>query len=121
MREFTTEEVIKIIPLDQAKKDEILNAWPSYEEERKYTVGRECWKIFHTYRNELTGFIHTEYTREVELGKRKMTPTFLDEVEKEVESVFNELLAGKQSERKEISEIRSKLQNLITDNLSKNG
>lgn len=113
MRDYTTEEVIKIIPMSADKKKEILDNWSSYEEERQYLVGRACWKIFHEFRQQVTDFVYNEHMSEVESGKRKLSDDMMDDVEKDVEGIFAEFLAGKQEEHEEISAIRSKLENFI--------
>ncbi len=117
MRDFTTLEIIKIVPMSKELREELISHWETYEEERKYLISRACWQSFHEFRDKVTQFVYNEFLTEVEGGRRKMTDTFMEDVDKEVESVFNEMLAGKQNEREEISQIRSRLQNLISDKI----
>lgn len=113
MRDYTTEEVIKIIPLDEERRKQILNDYPTYEEACKYEVGRACWRVFHQFRKEVTDVIYLEFMNEVEAGERKMDETFMDSIEKAVDEEFTQILNGKIVERSQIHEIRSKLEGLM--------
>jgi hypothetical protein len=115
MRKFTTKEIIKIIPMNEDLRKEIQSQFDSYEPERQYIVGRSCWKVFHAFRQEVELFIYNQLMLEVESGKRKMTDTFMDEVDTEVEKELVEIMNGKQSENSEMSDIRNKLQSMMSN------
>lgn len=113
MRDFTTEEVIKIIPMDEAKRKELLQKYASATDDEKYVLGRAAWNVFHTFREQVTNLIYSEFMQQIIDGKRTKTPTIMDEVEQEVEHEFEELIAGKHEEMSEISDIRSRLEAFI--------
>lgn len=114
MREYTTQEVIKIIPLDKDIREELINDFDSYDEEHKLAVAKICWPSFH----KLVAVLRTKYNaqilEEITAGTRVIAKdsSLIDEIELAVEKELNERLDGKVEEQVELSSLREKLKSL---------
>ncbi|MBP9691257.1 hypothetical protein KBD81_04225 [Candidatus Woesebacteria bacterium] len=116
MREFNTIDIIKIIPFDQKTRETLLAEYEGYEEGKKFEVTKILWEAF----DEMFEAIKAEKTsilmREVAEGKRHLTGNIAETVDLEVWAALEARLEKNPADDDSLSEIRNKLQHLITEN-----
>lgn len=99
--------------MDEGERAKLLAEYDSYSEGKRYAISRACWKTFIDFCDAIHAVVHHEFMNEVLEGKRQLNESFLDDVDREVDSILLEYLNGKQAERAQLDELRARLKSYI--------
>ncbi|MDO8497867.1 MAG: hypothetical protein Q7S61_04980 [bacterium] len=113
MQDLSIHDVIKIIPLEEAEKEKLLNEFDLYEDSLKFEVEKVIWKAFIEMKNVMIDAKYEQFLAEIELGERKLTTGLMDDVRKAVWADMQDIRGGKWKENSEIQNIRQKLQRYV--------
>jgi hypothetical protein len=122
MKNLKTLDVIKIVPLEEVMRQQLLAEYDSYDDARKYDIQEIVWAAFHEMREQLIDLKYQEYLEDVEKGIKPLANDLYDQAVAAVWKNFDEILAGNRQDATEIDSIRTKLQALIgsSENMPKN-
>ncbi len=115
MRQLTTKEVIKALPIEKETKSKLIDQFDSMEEGKKGDVTFICWKAFHQMRKILNDAKYDEFMLQVGEGNRTLTPTFMQEVEDAAWQEIEDMISGKKEENDKLAHIRKQLQTFNVD------
>lgn len=82
---MTTKDAIKLLPLDDTLKRQVLNMYDFMEPDAKRTIERLSWKTYFYMYNQQTQFNIINQFEEVEQGKAKFGKEFAKEVDKKTQ------------------------------------
>jgi len=92
MTNYTTKDIIKILPLEDQYRKNLLEEYDSYDEAKKYEVSSVCWKKFNEMTEQLAEKAYDFFLEEVAAGKRTMSPTLMEEAYKEVHAEYEDII-----------------------------
>lgn len=109
---YTTKELLKIIPLDEDLRTSLLKEYDTYGESKKVEIDFTCIDIFSEMTEVLADIKFRQFLDEVQEGKRKLTTDLMDQAKEAVLQDYEDMLSGKKHEQEQIESIREKLQSL---------
>lgn len=109
---FTTKEILKLIPLDNTLREQILKEYDSYGDGKKYDMGTIIWDAFTQLTNALIDLKFKKYMFEVENKQRKLTTDLYIKAKEAVYQDYDDILSGKKQDREQMEAIQKKLQSL---------
>lgn len=106
---ITISDVIKILPLPEKTKEKLLLISFGTDKAISYETQKILWDQYEEYKTNLTNLKYQRLMKEVEEGKRKISPHIYQDAEDEVLQDFENILTGKKKEQEQIEEIQAKL------------
>ena len=113
MKSFTITDLFKIIPFEEAERNEFIAEYDTYEDALKFEIQRICWKAYREIVDQETELKYQKILLEVENGLRPLNADLMYEARLEVQQDMEDIVSGKKAELKQMDDIRSKLQELI--------
>ncbi|HRN70687.1 MAG TPA: hypothetical protein PLS49_05905 [Candidatus Woesebacteria bacterium] len=113
MKQFTIQEIIKIIPIDKELRDELISMYDTYSEEKKLAMTQIVWNAFGQVEDALKSYWTERVMLEVSEGKRQIETNLEDEVFKEVQKELEDRLTGKKEDQQKLNDVRTQLEKLI--------
>ena len=113
MHDFTVKDIIKIVPLEEALRKELLANFDSYPQAQKFDIESSLWNAFTELTEELKKIKFEEFVKEIALGKKNTRTDLMNEAEKEVYKDYEDILSGKMEEIQQIDSVREKLAELM--------
>jgi len=113
--QYNTKDIIKIIPLEPAYKEQLLAEYDTYDDSKKYEISAVCWATFTELTDKLADMKYKEFMEEVVLGKRKLTTNMMGDAYSAVHKEYEDVMTGKKQEVQQIDEIRNKLQTWLSN------
>lgn len=85
---MTTKDAIKLLPIDEKKKMQILNTYDYMEPGQKLTISRLAWKTYFFLYNETVQENIDLQFQKVKSGEAKLGKDFIAEVDKETDQAI---------------------------------
>ncbi len=112
MNNLTIQELVKLLPITQEQKDEVMKDYESFDEDKKLRVARVLWSAFYELKHSLEVVKYQEFLAEVETGKRTLSGNMIADVREAVWKDFTDVLSGKIEASEQMETIRGKLKAL---------
>lgn len=113
MKELTTKEIIRALPLAQDTKTKLISSYDAFDEDTKREVSGVCWKHFFAMKRQIEDRWREVIMNEIASGTRT---TDIDPEEQVEIAVWDEIEArieGKDDEQEELSKVRDQLEKFL--------
>lgn len=112
MLDLNIKTVIRILPMEDDLRAELLRDFDSYDEKKKFVVTKVCWDEFDRLEDVLEGYARNKVTEEVASGTRKVDD-FNIAIHEEVQAMLEERASGKVRDNEKIAHIRQHIEELL--------
>jgi len=113
MFKLNIKNVIRIIPIEEDLRDELLRDFDGYDEKKQFVVTKVCWDVFDELEDALEQHARTQIMQEVAAGKRKIEKDYKTEIRIAVDKELEERMSGKRSDEKKIENVRKQIEELL--------
>lgn len=118
--DITIQEVIKILPMEQAKRESLLEEFKNGSNADNYDVSLVLWRAFHDLYEQLTELKFQQLQYETASGKKPMSSNLYNDAKRLVWEDFQNILSGKKAEIDQMEEIRAKIRATIGETGNQN-
>jgi hypothetical protein len=116
MKKLTIFDIAKILKFDVNQTNKLKKDFENANNESKVKIMETMWNSFFDLLKELSNLKYDQLLEEVSRGKRELKTDLYLQAKKEVIKEFEEILAGKPQETKQMDELRNRLKNLTQNN-----
>jgi hypothetical protein len=113
MKTYTIFDILTILGLEENYKGNLRRKFNSYSDGLKYDIQKIIWDSLYDLHKKLSMVKYQQFLEEARLGKRPLLSDLYNQAKAAVWQDFDDILAGRPQELKEIDEIRAKLQTFI--------
>ena len=118
MKKLTIFDIAKLLKFDVNQTNDLKKDFENADNESKVEIMDTMWNAFFELHKKLSDLKYKQLMGEVEVGKRELKTDLYLQAKKAVMKEFEEALAGKPQETKQIDELRDRLKNLTQNNTS---
>ena len=108
MEKFTTKQLLKILPMSEEIRNEVLGKFDSLSEDQKLAIKKFCWLMFYQLLNDKTQYAFKKALLDVKEGKGKLKSNLYQEIEKQALKELKKALL-QEAEESAVEGVRSKL------------
>lgn len=116
MKKLTIFDIAKLLNFDANQTSQLKKDFEEADNETKVEIMDTMWSSFFELHKKLSDLKYNQLLGEVGQGKRELKTDLYLEAKKEVMKEFEEIIAGKQHDTKQIDELRDRLKNLTQNN-----
>lgn len=115
MKTFTIKDLFKIIPFEDDERDTLLAEYDSFDDALKFEIQKICWDVYREIVDQETELKYQKLMLEAERGIRPLNADLMYDARLQVQQDMEDIVSGKKSELKQMDDIRSKLQQLVSE------
>lgn len=108
MQKFTTKQLLKILPISEKLRKEILSKFDSLSEDQKLGIKKICWLMFFEFYNNKVAYEFKKRLLAIKNKKGELKNKFYQEIEKEVYKELREILL-QEAEKETVVKVREEL------------
>lgn len=112
MKTYTSEDLIKILPLSDERKTTLLQKIKNGNEDILYEIQKVLWKYFFIMEEEITKLKYEEFLTDAADGKQPLKGNLYQLAQDAAYTYFDEILSGKTHESQQMDELRAKLKTI---------
>ena len=116
MRDFTTTEIIRALPLERNFKKKLLLEYEDMSENDQLAVVQIVWDAFIDFQEALEQYYIDKVNVEVASGDRICEGDLMDEVDREVEKEIERRIVDEHSEKKDLEDVRKQIELILDKN-----
>ena len=113
MKKWTVFDLANILQLDNEVKEDLRLNFNNFDDDLKYEIQTVLWDGLFELKKRLAKVKYEHLMLDVDEGKRELTTDLYNQAEKSVWQDFEDILAGKNEDKKILEAIRVQLKPLI--------
>lgn len=109
MNQLNAKQLLKILPISEEIRNDVLNKFDSFSEDQKLTLRKLCWTMFFQLLNDQTNYEFQKALLEIKDKKRGLEKNTYQKIE---DQVFNQLKQKLliHADKSAVADVRNKLQ-----------
>lgn len=116
MKQITVSQLLKLLPMEDKLRQEILSELPKYNDDQKLSLSRLCWMMYYELIEAETQYEFKKMLVDAKDGRRKLSSDMYQQIENQVVMRFKRNLREEQ-EAEMVDEVREKLKAIVAENL----
>lgn len=116
MQQITIQQLLKLLPVEDKLRQEVLSELPRYSDDQKLDLSKMCWMMYYELIDAETQYEFKKALVDVKNGIRKLSSDLYQQIENQIVMRFKRNLREEQ-EAEMVDEVRERLKAIVMEKM----